>query len=137
MHWVCFINFFDVGINIGLSLVLLNYNQFMGILLFIQLTNNFSLIWCDLFLFAVTLTLWNVTIDRKSYITNCIKHITNWFNSQKYCLKRNKHFITSNIESNIAYYYTLYTSVYLIGKIRIFYLVTTFHFLIFTSIIYG
>ena len=34
----------------------------------------------------------------------------------------------SNIESNIAYYYTLYTFVYLIGKIRIFYLVTTFIF---------
>ena len=34
--------------------------------------------------------------------------------------------MTSNIESNIAYYYTFYTFVCLIGKIRIFYVITTF-----------
>ena len=50
--------------------------------------------------------------------------------------KRNKYFITSNIEGNIAYYYTLYTFECLIDEIRIFYLIATFHFLIFTSIIY-
>ena len=33
------------------------------------------------------------------------------------------------METNIAYYYILYTFECLIDKIRIFYLITTFHFL--------
>ena len=36
-----------------------------------------------------------------------------------------------------AYYYTLYTFDCLIAEIRIYCLITTFHFLIFTSIIYN
>ena len=42
----------------------------------------------------------------------------------------------ANIESNIAYYYNLYTFKYLIDKVRILYLITTFQFLIFTSVIH-
>ena len=61
------------------------------------------------------------------------KKLTN--DSQKYFLKRNDYFITSNIAyyfitSNIAYYYTLYTLECLIDEIQIFYFITTFHFLI-------
>ena len=39
----------------------------------------------------------------------------------------------SNTENSILYNYTLYIFECLIDKIQIFYLITTFHFLIFTS----
>ena len=48
----------------------------------------------------------------------------------------NEYIKMSNIESNIAHYYTLYTFKCLIDEIRIFYLITTFHFLIFTCLMF-
>ena len=103
--------FFDLSIYIGGS-----SNQLMGILLclfFYFSVKSFCLFspriifpWCDLFPFAVSLTLWNVIMDKKFIVHHKLIY------SQKYFFQKNENFITSNIESNIAYYYTLYTSVY-------------------------
>ena len=88
----------------------------MGILLylFFVLVWSFSIYsWAFfffLFSFAVILTLWNVIMDKKSY---CISQINLFL---KIFLNRNKYFMTSNIDSNIAYYYTLYSFVCLTSK---------------------
>ena len=88
--------FLDLSIYIGGS-----SNQLMGILLclfFYYSVKLFCLFmpriifpWCDLFRFAVSLTLWNIIMDKKSYRTSRIDLFPKIFFSKKWKLHNVKY----------------------------------------------